>query len=662
MQCGEDQSRHRAQRAHPGEGAPLFFDLWYPSLGLPQQNWGRRRLPLQKDQPPMALRNIAIIAHVDHGKTTLVDQMLAQSGTFRENQTVAERAMDSNDLERERGITILAKATSILWNEMRINIVDTPGHADFGGEVERILSMVDGVVLLVDAAEGPLPQTKFVLGKALKQGMRPIVVINKVDRGDARPDEVLDEIFDLFVALDANEDQLEFPTLYASGRDGWACPRGSEKPADASLTPLFEVIANHVPAPAVDPDGPFRMLATLLEADPYVGRLLTGRVQSGRLTPTTQLQALDLNGTRVEAARVSKILAFRGLSRQPIDQAEAGDIIAIAGFQQATVANTLCDPAVTQPIPAQPIDPPTMAMTFGVNDSPLCGTEGDKVTSRVIRDRLMKEAEGNVALEVTETEGKDAYSVAGRGELQLAILIETMRREGFELSISRPRVIFRHDEETGQRLEPIEEVVIDVDEEYSSTVVSKLQTRKGELIEMRPSGGGKQKLVLHVPSRGLIGYLSEFLTDTRGTGIMNRLFHAYAPYKGPIATRHTGALIAHASGDAVAYALFNLEDRGPMMIHPGDKVYQGMLIGEHTRGTDLEVNVLKGKQLTNVRAAGKDDAIKLTPPIKMTLERAISYIQDDELVEVTPKSIRLRKLHLDPNERKKAEKKAKAAG
>ncbi len=606
----------------------------------------------------MSMRNIAIIAHVDHGKTTLVDCLLRQSGVFRDNQQVAERALDSNDLERERGITILAKCTSVLWQDLRLNIVDTPGHADFGGEVERILSMVDGVVVLVDAAEGPLPQTKFVVGKALKLGLRPIVVINKVDRPDARPDEVHEEIFDLFAALDATDAQLDFPTLFASGKLGWAAPALDAPRVD--MTPLFELIRDHVPPPTVDEAGPFAMLATTLESNPYLGRLLTGRISSGTVKVNMPVKSLHRDGSLIEQTRVSKILAFRGLERVGIDQAEAGDIVALAGLAQTTVADTVCAVEVAEPIPAQPIDPPTLAMTFAVNDSPYAGREGDKVTSRMIRDRLMREAEGNVAIRVTPTADADAFEVAGRGELQLGILIETMRREGYELSISRPRVLYQSDPLTGQRQEPIEEVVVDVDEEFSGVVVNKLAERKGELAEMRPSGGGKVRLTMHVPSRGLIGYIGEFLTDTRGTGVMNRLFHGYAPYKGPIATRRTGVLISNGEGAAVAYALWNLEDRGPMLIEPGAKVYQGMIIGEHTRGTDLEVNVLKGKQLTNIRAAGKDEAVRLTPPIKLSLEKAIAYIDDDELVEVTPKTIRLRKRLLDPNDRKRAAKAADA--
>lgn len=606
----------------------------------------------------MDIRNIAIIAHVDHGKTTLIDVLLRQSGAFRDNQVVAERIMDSNDLERERGITILAKCTSLVWKDVRINIVDTPGHADFGGEVERILNMVDGVVVLVDAAEGPLPQTKFVTGKALKLGLRPIVLVNKCDRPDARPHQVHDEVFDLFAALDANDDQLDFPTLFSSAKQGWAADSLEAERTD--MAPLFDLVVKHVPAPKVEEDQSFRMLATTVEANPYLGRVLTGRILSGSVRPNQTVKALSRTGETIETGRISRVLAFRGIERQPIDSGEAGDIVAIAGLETATVADTICDPSVTEAMSAQPIDPPTIAMTFSVNDSPLAGTEGDKVTSRVIRARLLREAEGNVALKITETAEKDAFEVAGRGELQLGILIETMRREGFELSISRPRVVFQKDE-SGQVLEPIEEVTIDVDEEHSGVVVQKLSERKGELLEMRPSGGGKQRLVMLVPTRGLIGYQGEFLTDTRGTGVLNRIFHDYAPHKGAIASRHTGVLISNAQGEAVAYALWNLEDRGPMLIEPQAKVYQGMIIGEHTRGNDLEVNVLKGKQLTNIRTTSKDEAVRLTPPIQMTLERALTYINDDELVEVTPKTVRLRKTVLDPNERKKIERQKKEA-
>ena len=607
----------------------------------------------------MQLRNIAIIAHVDHGKTTLVDCLLRQSGTFREHQQVAERVMDSNDLERERGITILAKCTSVVWKDTRINIVDTPGHADFGGEVERILNMVDGVVVLVDASEGPLPQTKFVVGKALKLGLRPIVLINKVDRPDQRAFEVQDETFDLFAALEANDEQLDFPTLFASAKQGWAAesPDGPRE----SMAPLFDLIVRHVPAPQVDPDGAFAMLATTLESNPYLGRLLTGRIESGTARPNMAVKALSQDGKLLEQARISKLLAFRGLERVPVEEAQAGDIVAVAGLSVATVADTIGAPELERPLKAQPIDPSTLAMTFSINDSPLAGQEGDKVTSRMIRDRLFREAEGNIAIRVRETESTDAFEVSGRGELQLAVLIETMRREGFELSVSRPRVLFRSDPVTGQRQEPIEEVVIDVDEEFAGVVVEKLSQRKGELVELRPSGGGKQRLVFLAPSRGLIGYHGEFLTDTRGTGVMNRLFHSYAPYKGPIASRRTGTLISTELGRAVAYALWNLEERGPLFIEPGEKVYPGMIIGEHSRGTDLDVNPLRSKQLTNFRAAGKDDAVLLTPPVRTTLEKAIAYIGDDELVEVTPQSIRLRKRFLDANERRRAAKRAAEA-
>ena len=605
----------------------------------------------------MDLRNIAIIAHVDHGKTTLVDRLLQQSGSFRENQRVVERALDSNDLERERGITILAKATSLVWKNTRINIVDTPGHADFGGEVERILNMVDGALVLVDAAEGPLPQTKFVVSKALKMGLRPIVVINKIDRSDARPREVANAVFDLFAALDASEEQLDFPILYGSAKQGWMAtdPAG---PKTDGMAPLFDLVLRHVAPPRVE-DGLFRMLGTILEANPYLGRIVTGRITSGSIKAYQMVKVLDRNGAVVEGDRVTKVLAFRGLERAPIEEGFAGDIVAIAGLPEASVSHTLCAPEVTEPLPAQPIDPPTLTMTFRINDSPLAGTEGDKVQSRVIRERLLREAEGNVALRIAESNEKDCMEVAGRGELQLGILIETMRREGFELSVSRPKVLFRQDA-SGELLEPIEEVVIDVDEEHAGVVVQKLAERKGEMIEMRPSGGGRVRLIFYAPTRGLIGYHGELLTDTRGTAVMNRLFHAYGPHRGEIAGRRNGVLISTDQGEAVAYAMWNLEDRGPMMIEPGWKVYRGMIVGEHTRGNDLEVNVLKGKKLTNIRTHSKDEAIRLTPPIRMTLEKALAYIDDDELVEVTPKSIRLRKKLLDPNERKRDERRKEA--
>ena len=606
----------------------------------------------------MTLRNIAIIAHVDHGKTTLIDVLLKQSGTFRDNQQVDERAMDSNDLEKERGITILAKVTSINWKDTRINIVDTPGHADFGGEVERILNMVDGVIILVDAAEGPMPQTKFVLQKALKLGLRPIVAINKIDKPDGRPDWVLDEVFDLFAVLDANEEQLDFHVLYGSAKEGWMASE-ADGPKD-DMAPLLDLVLEHVPEPTVE-TGEFRMLATTIEANPYLGRILTGRITSGVATANQAIHALDQEGNIIEQGRITQVLSFQGLERKPVSEAKAGDIVSIAGMTKATVADTLVAPGLKEPIAAQPIDPPTLSMTFRVNDGPLAGREGDKVQSRVIRDRLMKEAEGNVALKVSQVEGSDAYEVAGRGELQLAILIETMRREGFELTVGRPRVLMQEDE-SGTKIEPVEEAIIDVDEEYSGAVVEKLSQRRADLIEMKPSGGGRVRLVFHAPTRGLIGYLSELMTDTRGTAIFNRTFLEYQPYKGDIAQRHTGALISNGDGNAVAFAMFHLEDRGPMMIHPGDKVYQGMIIGEHSRGNDLEVNVLKGKQLTNIRSSSKDEAVKITTPINMTLEKSLAYITDEELVEVTPENIRLRKRILDPIERKRQMRAAQAAG
>ncbi|WP_299599626.1 translational GTPase TypA [uncultured Tateyamaria sp.] len=600
----------------------------------------------------MDLRNIAIIAHVDHGKTTLVDELLKQSGTYRDNQATTERAMDSNDLERERGITILAKATSVEWKGTRINIVDTPGHADFGGEVERILSMVDGVVLLVDAAEGPMPQTKFVTSKALALGLRPIVVLNKVDKPDGEPDRALDECFDLFANLGADDDQLDFPAMYASGRSGWADMELDGPRKD--LSALFDLIVDHVPAPAqvAAKDEPFRMLATTLGSDPFIGRILTGRVESGTLKAGETVKALSRDGTLIENFRCTKILAFRGLGQQPIDLAEAGDIVTLAGMSKATVADSIVATSVSEALPAQPIDPPTITVTFGINDSPMAGRDGKKVQSRVIRDRLMKEAESNVAIKITDTPGGDAFEVAGRGELQMGVLIENMRREGFELSISRPQVLFQ--EIDGVRHEPIEEATIDVDDEYSGAVIEKLTgVRKGNLVEMKPAGAGKTRIVAHVPSRGLIGYHGEFLTDTRGTGVLNRVFHEWAPHKGPIPGRRAGVLISMENGQSVAFALWNLEERGRMFIGAQADVYTGMIIGEHSRDNDLEVNPLKGKKLTNVRASGTDEAVRLTTPITMSLEEAIAYIDDDELVEVTPNAVRLRKRYLDPHERKR---------
>jgi GTP-binding protein len=598
-----------------------------------------------------ALRNFAIIAHVDHGKTTLVDRMLRQSGAVRAHQAMAERAMDTGELERERGITILAKCTAVDWGETRLNIVDTPGHADFGGEVERILSMVDGVLLLVDAAEGPMAQTKFVTAKALARGLRPIVVVNKTDKPDARPDAVVDAVFDLFVALEARDEQLDFPVVYASAKEGWAVRDLGD--ARESLAPLFDLIVDHVPAPRGDPEAPFRMLATTLESDSYLGRILTGRIHSGVARVNMPVKALSRDGVVLESGRLTKLLAFRGLRRVPIDEAAAGDIVAVAGLARATVADTLCAPEVTEPLPAREVSPPTMAVTFAINDSPLAGRDGDKVTGRMIADRLAREAEGNVAIRLSEAGGKDALEVAGRGELQIGVLVETMRREGYEMSISRPRVLYRDDPRTGQRLEPIEEVVVDVDEAFAGAVVEKIGARRGEMTDMRPSSGGKTRITFLAPSRGLIGYHGEFLTDTRGTGVMTRLFHGYAPFKGPIGGRREGAMISNAQGRTVPYALWNLEERGRLFVGPGEDVYAGMIIGEHAKGSDLEVNPLKTKQLTNIRAAGKDEAVRLTTVTRMGLEEAIAYIADDERVEVTPRHVRLRKALLDPHERKR---------
>jgi GTP-binding protein len=608
---------------------------------------------------PHQIRNIAIIAHVDHGKTTMVDQLLRQSGTFADHEKVVDTVMDNNAIERERGITILAKNCAVSWKGTHINIVDTPGHADFGGEVERILSMVDGVILLVDSSEGAMPQTKFVTGKALALGLRPIVVVNKIDRSDARVQEVLDEVFDLFVSLDASDEQLDFPVLYASGRNGYASTDPDAR--DGTLRPMFETIVKHVPPPTVDEDAPFSFLVTLLDRDNFLGRILTGRVNTGVVKVNQPIHALDSDGNVVETGRASKLMAFRGLERVPVDEARAGDIISLAGLTVATVANTIADTSVTTPIQAQPIDPPTLSMRFAVNDSPFAGREGTKVTSRMIRDRLFREAESNVAIRITEAADKDSFEVAGRGELQLGVLIETMRREGFELSISRPRVLFGQDDK-GNRTEPYETVVIDVDDEYSGTVIDKMAIRKAEMTDMRQSGGGKTRITFSAPSRGLIGYHGEFLSDTRGTGIMNRLFERYGPYKGPIEGRKNGVLISNGTGEAVAYALNALEERGVLMVDPGDAVYEGMIIGENAKSDDLEVNPLKAKQLTNFRASGgKDDAIRLTPPRRLTLEQAIAYIDEDELVEVTPKNIRLRKRHLDPHERKRAKRTMEAA-
>ena len=595
------------------------------------------------------IKNLAIIAHVDHGKTTLIDNLLKQCGIFRENQEVTERVMDSNDLEKERGITILAKPTSIIFEGTRINIIDTPGHADFGGEVERVLSMVDGVILLIDSSEGPMPQTKFVLGKALNQGLRPIVVINKIDKSDARPDEVLNEVFDLFVSLDASSEQLDFPILYASGRSGWCVDDLSEE--RTNLNPLLNKIIHHVPSPKVDDTKPFAMLSTLLDSDPYLGRCLVGRVEQGSAKINDNVHALNLSGKIIEIGRLTKLLKFEGMKKIPVDEVNTGDIVCIAGLSVTSVSDTICSTDVTQPIKSTPIDPPTMSINIMVNDSPLAGTEGKKVTSTLIRNRLIAEAETNVAIAFSENQNKDSFEIGGRGELQLGVLVETMRREGFELTLSRPKVVYK--EINGEKCEPYEEVTIDVDEEYSSVVIDSMNQRKAEMQDMRQSGSDKTRLIFIAPSRGLIGYQSKFLTDTRGTGVINRVFNSYKPVKGEITERRAGALISTGDGKAVAYAIWKLQDRGVMFIKHQTSVYQGMVVGEHSRDNDLEINVLKGKQLTNVRASGSDEAVTLVTPRLMSLEEMMTYINSDELLEVTPLNLRLRKKYLNPNERKK---------
>ena len=596
-----------------------------------------------------SLRNIAIIAHVDHGKTTLIDNLLKQSGHFRDNQKVDERILDSGDLEKERGITILAKPTSLVWKDTRINIIDTPGHADFGGEVERILGMTDGVILLVDAAEGPMPQTKFVLSKALAQGLRPIVIINKVDRSDSRAKEVINEIFDLFVALDANDKQLDFPILYASGRDGW-CNYELDQTRE-NLYPLLDLILNHIIEPEVNLNKPFAMISTLLHSDTYLGRCLIGRVVNGIAKVNDTVKSLDLNNNKIEEGRLTKLFTFSGTTKVATDTVIAGDIVCVAGLKTTSVSDTICHLGVNEALKSTPIDPPTMSVTITVNDSPISGLEGKKVTSTMIRERLLAEAETNVAVSFKENDQKDLFEIGGRGELQIGVLIETMRREGFELSVSRPKVLFK--QENNKKLEPFEEVTIDVDEEYSSTVIDSINQRKGEMIDMRDTGQNKKRIIFKAPTRGLIGYQSKFLTETRGTGVMNRVFDSYGEFKGDIKGRRNGALISTDSGEAVAHAIFNLQDRGLMFIEPQTKVYGGMIVGEHNRNNDLEINVLKGKKLTNVRAAGSDGLTSLTPPVKMSLEEMMAYVNEDELLEVTPQNLRLRKKLLLAHERKK---------
>ena len=598
-------------------------------------------------------RNIAIIAHVDHGKTTIIDSIFKQSNNFRDSQLSDERIMDNNAIEKERGITIFLKCTSITYNDYTINIIDTPGHADFGGEVERVLCMVDSCLLLVDSAEGVMPQTKFVLGKALKQGLRPIVVINKIDKPDQRAKEVVEEIFDLFVNLDATDEQLDFPILYASGRDGWASEDINQRGGD--LRPLLDKIIDFVPCPDDKyNDGEFRFLATMLEQDNFLGRVLTGKIYSGTAKLNQQIQVLDLQNNVVEKCKITRIQKFVGLSRESVQEAEAGSIVTIAGCSVGTVSNTLCSAGVKECVPSTPIDPPTLSMTIGPNTSPFAGKSGNKLTSNMIKDRLEKEAETNIAITIKESSEKDSYEVGGRGELQLGVLIETMRREGFELSVARPKVMI-HIDENGNKTEPIEEITMDVDDEFTGTIIQKLQNRKGEMTEMKPFGVGRTRLVFLVPTRCLMGYQSEFMTDTRGTGVFNRIFHSYAPFKGDLQKYRNGVLISTENGVATAYDLWKLEDRGVMFVKPQDEVYVGMILGEHNRENDLPVNVIRGKHLTNVRASGSDEAVKLIPAKEMTLEQMIAYIQDDELIEVTPDKLRLRKKYLDPNERKKAQ-------
>ncbi|WP_324780574.1 translational GTPase TypA [Thiobacillus sedimenti] len=605
------------------------------------------------------LRNIAIIAHVDHGKTTLVDQLLKQSGTFRDNQAVDERVMDSNDLEKERGITILAKNTAIEYGDTHINIVDTPGHADFGGEVERVLGMVDGVVLLVDAVEGPMPQTRFVTKKALALGLRPIVVINKVDRPGSRPDWVVDQTFDLFDKLGATDEQLDFPIIYASGLNGWACLDLKDAPSKggsaADMTPLFETVLAHVPTPPGSSDAPLQLQIAALDYSTYTGRLGVGRILNGRIKPGMQVAVMN-HEEQVATGRINQVLGFKGLERIPVDEAEAGDIIIISGLEDIGIGVTICDKDSPVGLPMLSVDEPTLTMDFMVNSSPLAGTEGKFVTSRQIRDRLTKELLTNVALRVEDTGDADVFRVSGRGELHLTILLENMRREGFELAVAKPRVVYK--EIDGEKCEPYENLTIDLEDEHQGAVMEEIGRRRGELTNMESDGQGRTRLEYHIPARGLIGFQSDFMTMTRGTGLMSHVFDDYGPVKADLPGRHNGVLVSQENGEAVAYALWNLEDRGRMFVSPGDKLYEGMIIGIHSRDNDLVVNPIKGKKLTNVRASGTDEAVRLTPPIKLTLESAVEFIDDDELVEITPKSIRIRKRHLQEHDRKRAAREA----
>jgi GTP-binding protein len=604
------------------------------------------------------IRNITIIAHVDHGKTTLIDTLMKQSGSFRENEVVDERLMDSGELEKERGITILAKPASINWKESRINIIDTPGHRDFAAEVERVLSMADGALLLIDSAEGVMPQTKFVLAKALKQGLKPIVVINKLDKPDQRANEVLDETFDLFVSLDANEEQLDFPVLYASGRSGWASKEvdGPRK----NLHPLLDLIIEHVKPAELDNKKPFAMLSTLLYADSFLGRSLVGKISQGTAKANQQIKAINLQGEKVDEGKLTKIFRYEGTKKVPIEVGEAGDIVVIAGLEKANVADTICDLEINEPIPATPIDPPTMSITITVNSSPLAGTEGKKLTSTQIRDRLVLEAQNNVGITFSENDGNDAFEISGRGELMLEILLTQMRREGFEMTVSPPKVLFKKDE-VGNKLEPIEEITMDLDEEFSSKVIDSMNRRKGKLIDLKDMGKDKKRLIFHAPTRGLMGYTSRFLTLTKGNGVINRIFHSFGKFEGEMEGRKNGALIAMEQGKAVAFAIFNLQARGEMFVTHNDPVYAGMIVGLTPKPGDMIINVMKGKKLTNMRTQGTDENVILTPVRKMSIAEQLSILNTDEALEITPKSCRLRKAILDPNERKKSEKSGAAA-
>jgi len=604
------------------------------------------------------IRNITIIAHVDHGKTTMIDNLMKQSGSFRENEVVDERLMDSGELEKERGITILAKPASINWKDSRVNIIDTPGHRDFAAEVERVLSMADGALLLIDSAEGVMPQTKFVLAKALKQGLKPIVVINKLDKADQRANEVLDETFDLFVSLDANEEQLDFPVLYASGRSGWAS-KEVDGPRE-NLHPLLDLIIEHVKPAELDKTKPFAMLSTLLYADSFLGRSLVGRISQGTAKANQQIKAINLKGEKVDEGKLTKIFRYEGTKKVPIEVGEAGDIVVIAGLEKANVADTICDPELNDPIPATPIDPPTMSITISVNSSPLAGTEGKKLTSTQIRDRLVSEAQNNVGITFSQNANVDSFVISGRGELMLEILLTQMRREGFEMTVSPPKVLYQKDE-NGDKLEPIEEITVDLDEEFSSKIIDSMNRRKGKLLDLKDTGKDKKRLVFHAPTRGLMGYTSRFLTLTKGTGVINRIFHGYGKFEGEMDGRKNGALISMSTGKAVAFAIFNLQARGEMFVTHNDPVYEGMIVGLTPKPGDMIINVMKGKQLTNMRTQGTDENVVLTPVRQMSIAEQLSMLNTDEALEITPKSLRLRKAILNPHDRKKSEKSGAAA-